>query len=87
MAGSRRFETLITLVPKSRQLQANLFCQDCKLRTCNEQALGCLFRLHTVPNAHQKRKAANDARREEKRAGESPRTRYWREWKQDHVGG
>lgn len=70
------------MISKRDELQANLFCSDCKLRKCNEQALGCVFRLLTRPNWQQKRKAANERKKARKRAKETGRTKYWREYKQ-----
>jgi hypothetical protein len=59
--------------------QASLLCLTCDLLFCDQQALGCQFRLFTKPNYNQKRKAANDKKREAKRATETGRTKYWRE--------
>lgn len=61
------------MISKRDELQANLFCSDCKLRKCNEQALGCVFRLLTRPNWQQKRKAANERKKARKRAKENGR--------------
>lgn len=70
---------------KRSQLQINLFCIGCKLRSCDEQALGCTFRLYTIPNYQQKRKAKADRVKDKKRANETGRTKYWREYKQNNA--
>lgn len=70
---------------KRTDLQANLFCVDCKLKTCDEQALGCTFRLYTKPNWQQKRKIKNDRKLARKHAKETGRTKYWREHKRQYL--
>lgn len=69
-------------VSKRAEEQANLFCVGCILRTCDEQSLHCRFRLLTKPNWQQKRKARHERRKAGKRAAETGRTSYWREYKQ-----
>lgn len=70
---------------KRTELQANLFCKDCKLRVCDEQALGCTFRLYTKPNWQQKRKIKDDRKLAKKRAKETGRTKYFREYKREYL--
>lgn len=67
---------------KREEQQADLFCLGCILRECDQQALGCLFRLNTRPNWQQKRKALHEQRKAAKRAAETGRTKYFREYKQ-----
>lgn len=60
-------------------------CLDCKERVCNEQALGCLYRLYTKPNWAQKRKQRHEKIKSQKRKSETGRTKYWREYKQQSL--
>lgn len=60
--------------------QLELLCLTCILKACDEQSLHCRLRLFTNPNWMQKRKIADDKKREAKRAKESGRTKYWREY-------
>ena len=70
---------------KRTQAQINLFCVNCKLKDCDEQALGCTYRLYTKPNWQQKRKIKNDRRLAKKRASETGRTKYFREYKRQYL--
>jgi len=60
--------------------QLDLICTQCILKVCDEQSLHCLFRWNTKPNYNQKRKIAAEKKKAAKRATETGRTRYWREY-------
>lgn len=66
-------------MPMNRD-QLDLICTQCILRTCDEQSLHCQYRWQTNPNWIQKRKIANEKKKAGKRAAETGRTKYWREY-------
>ena len=68
---------IYTQMPDS---QIDFICLECPLKECDQQSLWCKFRLQTNPNWMQKRKIADDKKKLEKRASESGRTKYWREY-------